>query len=119
MSTLQKWRVHDGESHRCYKPTSGEHVSCERFETQLHNFKSSSTECTSLLMRATPTSVDGWLESEAFVSCSCCVRRQPVFPLAFVDLRCSLSFDFTMLGSTLLLDLENVGHVHVRIPAHP
>jgi hypothetical protein len=63
---------------------SGERVSCKSFEAQLHNFESSSINCTSL----NDTSLDesyaeqcGCLEAEAFVPCSLCVGGEAVpFP---------------------------------------
>jgi hypothetical protein len=49
---------------------SGQHISCQSFEAQLHNFKSSSIECTSL--DESYSDQCGCLEAEAFVPCSLC-----------------------------------------------
>ena len=56
---------------------SGEDVSCESFEAQLHNFESSSFECTSL-DDDSYANFCGCSESEAFVPCTLCVGGETV-----------------------------------------
>ena len=59
---------------------SGESVSCESFEAQLHNFESSSINCTRL-HDETYADQCGCSEAEAFVPCSLCVGGEAVpFP---------------------------------------
>ena len=56
---------------------SGEDVSCESFEAQLHNVESSSFECTSL-DDDSYANFCGCSESEAFVPCTLCVGGETV-----------------------------------------
>jgi hypothetical protein len=59
---------------------SGESISCESFEAQLHNFESSSINCTRL-DDETYADKCGCSEAEAFVPCSLCVGGEAVpFP---------------------------------------
>ena len=95
---------------------SGERVSCESFEAQLHNVESSSIECTSL----NDTSLDesyadqcGCSESEAFIPCTLCGEGEEVpFPDKEITGTEGVGLDFVeptcgALASVALIVREN------------
>ena len=95
---------------------SGESVSCESFEAQLHNFESSSINCTSL----NDTSLDesyadqcGCSESEAFIPCTLCGEGEEVpFPDKEITGTEGVGLDFVeptcgALASVALIVREN------------
>ena len=90
---------------------SGERVQCESFEAQLHNFESSSIECTSL--DESYADQCGCSESEAFIPCTLCGEGEEVpFPDKEITGTEGVGLDFVeptcgALASVALIVREN------------